>query len=141
MYEKDTDQLFDELKISSDVENFIANNQEEFTLPLHNYLQKLLQEKNLSKSDIINQINFDKKHAYHIFAGTKKPSRPKLLAISRAMNLNLDETQYLLRYAGFGSLYPRDPFDSVVIYAIEHNLNVEETNNYLAQLGELPFNS
>ena len=137
MFEKDTGELFEELKITSDVENFLAENQNEFTLPLHEYLNELLQKKNLSKSE----INFDKKHAYHIFAGTKKPSRPKLLAISRAMKLNLEETQYLLRYAGYGNLYPRDPFDSVIIYAIENNLNVSETNDYLLQLGELPFNS
>ena len=141
MFEKDTGELFEELKITSDVENFLAANQNEFTLPLHEYLNELLQKKNLSKSEIIGQINFDKKHAYHILAGTKKPSRPKLLAISRAMRLNLEETQYLLRYAGYGNLYPRDPFDSVIIYAIENNLNVSETNDYLLQLGELPFNS
>ena len=141
MFEKDTGELFEELKITSDVENFLAENQNEFTLPLHEYLNELLRKKNLSKSEVIRQINFDQKHAYHIFAGTKKPSRPKLLAISRVMKLNFEETQYLLRYAGFGSLYPRDPFDSVIIYAIENNLNAEETNNYLEQLGELPFNS
>ena len=141
MFEKDTGELFEELKITSDVENFLAENQNEFTLPLHEYLNELLRKKNLSKSEVIRQINFDQKHAYHIFAGTKKPSRPKLLAISRVMKLNFEETQYLLRYAGFGSLYPRDPFDSVIIYAIENNLNAEETNNYLLQLGELPFNS
>lgn len=141
MFEKDTGELFEELKITPDVENFLAENQNEFTLPLHEYLNELLRKKNLSKSEIIKQINFDQKHAYHIFAGTKKPSRPKLLAISRVMKLNLEETQYLLRYAGFGNLYPRDPFDSVIIYAIENNLDVEETNNYLEQLGELPFNS
>ena len=95
----------------------------------------------LSKKDVIRDLNFDKKHAYHIFAGSKNPSRPKLLAISRAMNLNLQETQYLLRYAGFANLYHRDPFDSVIIYSIEHNLTVTETNSLLDQLGELPFNS
>lgn len=141
MFEKDTEQLFEELKIEPDVENFIAANQTEFTKPLHEYLNQLLQEKNLSKAEIVKQLNFDKKHAYHIFAGSKKPSRNKLLAITRAMNLNLEETQYLLRYAGFGILYPRDPFDAVIISAIEHKLTLAETDRYLEQLGELPFNS
>ena len=141
MFDKDTDQLFQELKIEPDVESFIANNQDQFTLPLHEYLNELLHKKNLSKSDIIQQLNFDKKHAYHIFNGSKKPSRKKLLAIARAINLDFDNTQYLLRYAGFGSLYPRDPYDAVIIYAIEHNLTLAETDRYLEQLGELPLNS
>lgn len=141
MHDKGTDELFAELKISSDVENFIALNQSEFTLPLHEFLNNLLKEKNLSKRDVIHSLNFDQKHAYHIFSGSKKPSRSKLLAISRAMNLNLQETQHLLRYAKFGNLYPHDPFDSIIIYSIEHNLTVTETNLLLEQLGELPFNS
>lgn len=139
MHEKDTDQLFEELKIQPDVEVFLAENQTEFTVPLHKYLNKLLQEKNLSKKDIVNSIDFDKKHAYHIFSGNKQPSRKKLLAIARAMKLNLTETQYLLRYGGFAILYPRDPYDAVIISAIENNLSLAETELFLEQLGELPL--
>lgn len=45
MHEKDTDELFGELKIKSDVENFIVANQNEFKIPLHEYLNELLQKK------------------------------------------------------------------------------------------------
>lgn len=139
MYDKDTDELFEELKIQPDVENFLAENFSELTIPLHEYLNKILQKKKLSKSEIVKQLNFDRNHAYHIFAGDKKPSRQKLLAISRAMNLNLDETQYLLRYAGFAILYPRNAWDAVIISAIQQNLSVRETNYLLEQLGEKTF--
>ena len=139
MYDKDTDALFEELKIQPDVENFLANNAEELTLPLHEFLNQLLQEKNLSKTELIKQLNFDKKHAYHIFAGLKKPSRTKLIAIARAMNLNLSETQYLLRYGGYAILYPRNAWDAVIISSIEQNLSFSETNFLLEQLGEKTF--
>lgn len=139
MFEKDTDELFEELKIQPDVEQFLAENQTEFTVPLHEYLNKILQEKKLSKKDVVNSVNFDKKHAYHIFSGNKKPSRKKLLAIARAINLNLDETQYLLRYGGFAILYPRNPYDAVIISATENNLTLAETELLLEQLGELPL--
>ena len=139
MFEKDTDELFEELKIEPDIENFLAMNQTEFTKPLHEFLNQLLQEKNLDKTEVIKKINFDKKYAYHVFAGTKKPSRIKLLALARAMELNLSETQYLLRYGGYGILYPRDAWDAVVISAIENNLTVAETDFFLSQLGELPI--
>ncbi|MBQ7629243.1 MAG: hypothetical protein IJS81_03375, partial [Selenomonadaceae bacterium] len=66
-------------------------------------------------------------------------SRERLAALARAMNLNLEETQYLLRYGGFGILYPRNPWDAVVISAIEHNLSVVEMNELLRQLGEIPI--
>ena len=141
MHEKDTAELFEELKIHNDVEIFLAENQNEMSQPLCRYLNKILQEKNLSKKAIIEKLNFDKKYAYHIFSGAKKPSREKILAIARAMNLNLNETQYLLRYGGYGILYPRDSWDAVIIYAIEHDLTVAETDYYLHQLGEIPIGS
>lgn len=134
MYEKDTDKLFDELKIERDIENFLVQNENEFKTPLHEYLTKLLQEKNLNKSDVVKKINPDDKHVYHIFSGKGNPSREKLLEIARAMELNLNETQYLLRYAGFGILYPRDTWDAVIISAIEKNLSIVETNIILEQL-------
>ena len=89
MYEKDTDKLFEELKIQPDAKNFIAQNQNEFKLPLNAYLEKLLQEKHLEKKDIVKTINKDDKHIYHIFEGSKNPSRKKLLTIARAMQLNI----------------------------------------------------
>lgn len=135
MFEKDTDALFEELKINPDAENFLAQNQGELTTPLYEYLNKLLKEKNLSKSELIKKINKDDKHIYHIFSGSKKPSREKLLAIARAMELNLEETQYLLRYGGFAILYPRNERDSVIIAAIEKNLSIIDTNLILSQLG------
>ena len=141
MFEKDTDKLFEELKIQPDVENFLAQNENEFKTPLHEYLIKLLQEKNLRKSDIVKKINPDDKHIYHIFSGKAKPSREKLLAIARAMDLNLAETQYLLRYGGFAILYPRDTWDAVIISAIENNLSIVETDVILEQLKQPLLNS
>ena len=135
MHEKDTDELIEELKISPDIQTFQKKNQNEFKIPLYQYLNKLLEAKNLTKSDLVEKINSNDKHIYHILSGSKKPSRKKLLTISRALELNLEETNYLLRYGGFAILYVRDIWDSVIILAIENNLTILETNNILHQLG------
>ncbi len=139
MSEKTTGELFNELKSDSDIENFIAVNQSEFSGPLHKYLSEILSQKNLTRKEIAFELNVDPSYIHHIFSGKKKASRARLLAISRAMKLNLDETQYLLRYGGYGILYPRNPWDSVVISAIEHDLTFKEMNDFLKQLGELPI--
>ena len=139
MFEKSTEELFNGLKDDPDVETFLANNQQEFSKPFHEYLSNLLEEKNLSKKYLCQELNCAVAHIYHIFSGTKKPSRQRIVAISRAMNLNLEETQYLLRYGGYGILYPRNPWDAVVISAIEHELSVAEMNELLRQLGEIPI--
>ena len=136
MYEKNTDELFSELKNDDDIKKFMEQNKNEFLIPPHEYLNNLLEEKNLTKNDVIKNSNIERIYAYHIFSGVKKPSRTKLLAISRAMNLNLEETQYLLRYMGHGLLYPRNSWDAIIIMAIENNLSVEKTNEILEKLGE-----
>ena len=136
---RDTTELFNELKTDLDIENFIAANQSEFTKPLYKFLTELLKERHLTRKEIAFAMNVDPSYIHHIFSGAKKPSRERLLAIARVMDLNLDETQYLLRYGGYGILYPRTPYDSVIIYAIENGLTFSEMNNYLKQLGELPI--
>ena len=135
-YNKNTEELLAEIKKDKDIENYIKRNQEEFTVPLHEYLNNLLVEKNLSKKDVVSICGLERSYAYHIFSGSSNPSREKILALAIAMNLNLEETQYLLRYAKMSPLYPRDPWDSVIISAIEQHLNVIQTDLLLGQVGE-----
>ena len=136
LHDKDTDKLFSELKTDKDIEKFLSSNREEFTISLSEYLSKLLESKNLSKAEVVRDSKIERTYAYHIFNGNKKPSRAKLLAIARAMKLDLDETQYLLRYAGQALLYPRNAWDAVIILSIEKDLSVEDINSMLEQLGE-----
>ncbi len=134
---KNTGELFTELKEDKNLNKYFRQNREEFILPLNEYLEKLLAEKNLSKKDVVERTGLNREYVYHIFSGLKKnPSRPKLLAIAIAMELNLEETQYLLRYSGLGILYPRNQWDAIIISAIEQKLDVEQTNNLLHCFGE-----
>ena len=137
LFSKNTGDLFAELKNERDPQNFRERNQDEFTVPLHEYLESLLAEKGLNKNDVIAASQLNGNYVYHIFSGTRKnPSRPKILALAIAMGLSLDEIQYLLRYAQQGILYPRNRWDAVIISAIEQKLSVMQTNELLSSLGE-----
>ena len=134
---KDTDELFVELKSERNVENYLSRNKNEFMISLSEYLENLLAEKNLVKQEVVAKSRLSREYAYHIFAGNRKnPSRPKILAIGIAMDLNLEEMQYLLKYAKLPPLYPRSQWDSITISAIEQKLNVIQTNELLHRLGE-----
>ena len=136
-FAKSTAELFTELKEEKNPSGWRSRNREEFTAPLNEYLQKLLTEKNLDRSEVIERSGLNREYAYHIFSGKKKnPSRPKILALAVALDLNLDEVQYLLRYAQQGVLYPRNQWDAVIISAIEQKLSVMQTNELLHSLGE-----
>ena len=137
---KSTGELFTELKEEKNLGGYLQRNRDELILPLNEYLEKLLAEKNLTKKEVIERSGLNREYVYHIFSGLKKnPSRPKLLAIAFAMELSLDEVQYLLRYAGLGILYPRNQWDAIIISAVEQKLNVAQTNDLLYRLGERTF--
>lgn len=139
-YAKDTNELFVELHDDNNIKSYLRRNRDEFVLPLSEYLESLLKEKQLIKQVVIDKSCIQREYAYHIFSGLKKnPSRQKILALAFAMDLNLEETQYLLRYAKQSPLYPRNPWDSIIISAIEQKLNVLQTNELLSQLGENIF--
>lgn len=136
-FAKNTGDLFTELKDDKNLSGYLRRNQEEFVMPLGEYLEKLLAAKNLTKKEVIERSDLNREYVYHIFSGLKKnPSRPKILAIAMAMELDLEEIQYLLRYAGFGVLYPRNQWDAIIISAVEQKFTVAQTNELLYRLGE-----
>ena len=135
---KDTEQLNNELKEADDIEKFVNDNEEHFRdFTLESYLQYLLDTKQLNKADVIKDSRLDIGYAYHIFSGQKKrPAREKILSIALAMKLEVDEAQRLLYYAGAETLYVRNPWDSVVLFALDKHLTVDETNDLLNKLSE-----
>ena len=137
MHEKDTEELLAEIREDTDMERFLADNREEFRQPLSECLNRIMEQKQLCRTDVIRDSCLNPNYAYHILSGeSTNPSRPKLLALAIALHMDFDEIQYLLRYAGFSPLYPRNPWDAVVISAIHRGLSVWETDNLLDYLGE-----
>ena len=138
---KDTEQLEHELRDAAEIEDYLDENRENMRgFTLAEYLAHLLEEKRLSKADVVRQSGLNTVYGYHIFGGQrKKPSRRKVLSIALAMGLTTKETQRLLRYAGAEQLYVRDPWDSVIWYALEHGKTVMETNALLMKLSVAPL--
>ena len=141
MEEKDTHELEHELSMANQIEDLLgAGNDTIPDVSVSEYLNQLLAERNLSKSDIINASCIDQAYAYHIFSGDKKqPGRVKLLALSLAMNLTRMETERLLYYGKVNKLYAKNSWDKVIIYALNKKLSVEETNCILCDLSLTPL--
>lgn len=136
---KDTEQLKNELTCADDVKKFIVDNAENLNrCNLVKYLEHLLAEKNLSRSQVIKNSNLGE-YAHHIFAGRKKTSRKNILSLAVAMNLSPKETDYLLYYAGHKKLYPRNDWDIVIFFALENHKTILETNDILTSLKLYPL--
>ena len=137
---KDTEQLENELTEADDVKSFLNDNAENFRqLTLAEYLRCSLNEKNLTKAQVIRDSQIDEGYAQHIFGGRKNPSREKILSLALAMGLTLKETDYLLYYAGHNKLYARNERDAVLTFALENHKTVLQTNELLEDLKMRPL--
>ncbi len=103
------------------------------------YMQKLLLEHNIVESQLIQNSLIQRNYAYQILNGSKNPGRDKALALCISAQMNLEETQRALTLANLGKLYPRRTKDSIIIFALEHHLSVQQTNELLYEEGETPL--
>ena len=129
---KDTVTLQSELRHSEDVERFMEANQSEFDLlSMAEYLNELLKKYKLEKSDVVKRGGFTGTYLYHIFDGTKNPSRDKLIQLALGFPLTVEETQKLLRLGGYAELYVRDSRDAFLMFGIEKKYELTEVNELL----------
>jgi len=129
--------LFALLEKSPSLETFFTDHGDELpSISLPDYLVFLLERHQMTKQAVIRAANLERSNGYQIFNGYRTPRRNALLRIALGMHLTLDETQYLLKLALRGELYPRNRRDAALIYCIQHKLNLIDTELMLDQLGE-----
>lgn len=135
---KTTDELLELLKNESTLERYIETVSDNLIkqVPLSDCLNKLIEEKGLKKAEIINQSGLERKYAYQIFEGAKKPNRDRVLALCLAMQLTVEETQQLLKQTGYSPLYARLKQDSVILFCLEHTLSTFDANDLLYEMRE-----
>ncbi len=70
-------------------------------------------------------------YVYRIFAGQKIPSRDKLIALAFGMRLSDEEAQKMLKLSGNRELYARDGRDALILFALQRNMTIIDTNGLL----------
>lgn len=132
MKSKSTDELLSILKKSDSPKEYIDNNRNDLiTDALSTHLTTLLAEKGLTKAQVIKASELNDIYCYQIFSGKRFPSRDTLLSICIGMQLNLEETQQLLQFAGFAPLYVKNIRDSIILFGINNRYNIYEINESL----------
>ena len=96
----------------------------------------LLIKYDVKKADVIKKAALTPVYGYQIFDGKREPKRDKIIQLAFGFGLSLEETQKLLRSAGYGELYPKVKRDVVFIYAINNKMSIEEVEKILFKAGE-----
>ena len=135
MAERLTEELLDELLSSSSLEGYLEQNKPS-SRTLAEYLQQLLDEKDLERSRVVRMANLNDTFGYQIFKGTRHPSRDKVLQIAFAMALTLRETNRALTAAGASELYCKDRRDAIIIFCLDRGCSLQKVNEELYRFGE-----
>ena len=129
---KTTDELAHEICRSDNILDYFAENRGEMQIDsLPEYLEQWLKRKDCTKADVVRRSNLNKAYVYQIFLGKKYPSRDKVIALAFGLKLDEKEVQVLLKQAGYRELYPRDPRDALLLYAIGHHKGIIDANEIL----------
>lgn len=133
---KTTDELNHEIKAATDIEDYLAKNREHMvTCRLSEHLNMLLEQKGISRADVVHSSLLGRTYVYQIFSGEKNPTRDKLIAIAFGLCLSDVETQKMLNLSGNRELYARDERDALILFALQRNKSIFEINELLFSHG------
>lgn len=126
---KNTEEVLNEIKETDNVSKYIKDNKESLNVKNPSFvLEGLLKMKNTTRANVLRQCGMDKGYMYQIFSGERFPSRDKSIMIGFGLKLSLEEMQSYLKQIGYKELYAKNERDTVMIFCINKNLNLIDTN-------------
>lgn len=132
MNEKNTDTLQQELMSTNNLDRFLTENDASFRdVPLQEAIQRIFDEKGMSKAQLAKQSGISEVYLHQLFSGRRFPSRSRLLCLCFGLGATVDEAQSLLQQARHAPLYSRDRRDAIIIFALSHSMTLFEVNDKL----------
>ena len=132
MNEKNTDTLQQELMSTNNLDRFLTENDASFRdVPLQEAIQRIFDEKGMSKAQLAKQSGISEVYLHQLFSGRRFPSRSRLLCLCFGLGATVDEAQSLLQQARHAPLYSRDRRDAIIIFALSHHMTLCEVNDKL----------
>ena len=99
----------------------------------------LLTQKNITRSELIKNTNLDRTYAYQILSGDKNGTKDKILQICIALSCSVEETNQLLTISNNAKLYAKVKRDSLIIFALNNDYSVLQTNELLLKYNQEPL--
>lgn len=90
-----------------------------------------MDEKGITRAELIKRLNLDRNYGYQLLNGTRNPRRNHLIQIGLLLGLDIEQFQRLLKTAMKKPLYVRDLFDAKVFYAVKHKMSFEKAVEFI----------
>lgn len=137
MQVRNTKDLEQDLAACAQVEQYLDENADQMLdQSVAEYLTRLLNERGLKRTDVIDASGLNDIYTHQIFSGKRTPSRDKLLCLCFGMKLTGEETQTLLKHCGYPTLYAKKRRDSVIMHSLLHKRSLMQCNEELYNIGE-----
>lgn len=134
MYKKQTSELIQTLKNITTFKSFKALHQEDLLdLSLSSYLEQMIEKSDQSAYKIINAAGLDLSYGYKILRGDHMPSRNTLIKLAFVLELDLTETQRLLKLGQVNELYPRSERDALIVFCLNQKMTLQDLEEALYQ--------
>ena len=105
-----------------------------------NYLERLMWKYDKDYATISRLAGLDRSYVGNIIRGKKNnPSRDALIAICLAAGTDVEEVQYLLKYAGHAPLYVRRKRDVIIWFGFMKHRTIDEVDRDLYEHGYKTF--
>ncbi|MGL4335811.1 MAG: helix-turn-helix domain-containing protein [Turicibacter sp.] len=111
----------------------------EETLSFINYIDSIRSSKDIKKSVLIEQSDIHRTYGYQILNGTKSPSRDNILKLCIGGCFTVEETNKALTLSGYNKLYAKDKRDSLLIFTLNKQFNLIDTNLFLDRYHHEPL--
>ena len=132
MEKKSTGDLNQELMNQPNLDAYIHANQEFFLESnITNLLSQLHDQKAISKAELARRAGISEVYIHQVFSGRRRPSRDRLVCICIGLQATLEETQELLKRAGYAQLYPKNKREAIIAHGIVHGTALGEINDKL----------
>ena len=132
MKEKPTDDLTEELMSRSNLDEYIKANQRYFSeSAIAELLLALYNRKQISKAALARMSGMSEVYLHQVFSGRRNPSRDRLLCLCIGLGATFEETQEILKQAGYAQIYPKIKRDAIIGYGIAHQIELNEINDRL----------
>lgn len=134
--ERTTSALLRRLFNTPDLKEFMECNANEMGIPsFDTYITELCKTSGQVPEQVIKLAAIERTYGHQLFNGTRKPSRDKVIQLAFGLKLDLDDTQKLLQIAQKNPLYPKIKRDAAILYCINNQIDILETQSMLQMLG------
>ncbi len=132
---KTTTQLLSQISQAKSLQEFQRHNSQELTYPpVLDYYLSLFPKHNIkNKAQAISLSENTSTYVYSVFRGERPLNRNLCLCLALAIGCSITETQTLLKYGGFAQLYPRNPRDLLIIFALNNGYSVVQLEELLSE--------